>query len=497
MSDVQGFRGAAMGKAEIRQFGICNAIFRIAEGNLAVRIEQLRTRMAMYPSLIFSQVALEPLFVMLLWERASHPQLLAWLGMMYVIHSVEMIQLFRHRDELQTVNQCRWWNKHFTIFALLVGAMWGMAVMLFFPDDLAYQSLLICVMVGLVAGGVTMNPVHPPALYAYLLGVLIPMIGRIAWENDALHWLLVAMLLLFSAVIVMAGRELNKTFMLSLNQRFENSELLKQVSEQKKELEQAHSRLELVNAALQDDSAKLELLVQDRTSELRQRTEEVEVIKQTTILALSSLAETRDNETGYHILRTQNYVLSLASRLRDHSRFKSYLTNENIELLYKLAPLHDIGKVGIPDRILLKPGKLTPEEFEIMKTHAALGGNAIAAAENSLNIKSVFLQVAREIALGHHEKWDGSGYPLGVSGDDIPIPARLMALADVYDALISRRVYKKAMRHEDVVNLIVEGRGKHFDPDIVDAFIAIQHEFVAIAEKYSDLEVEPENRLAA
>jgi putative two-component system response regulator len=157
-----------------------------------------------------------------------------------------------------------------------------------------------------------------------------------------------------------------------------------------------------------------------------------------------------------------------------------------IDLLFKSAPLHDIGKVGIPDKILLKPGKLTPEEFEIMKTHTTLGRDAIEQAERQLGTPVEFLKVAKEIAYSHQEKWDGSGYPEGLAGDGIPVSARLMAVADVYDALISRRVYKPAFTHERAVELISEGRGKHFDPDITDAFMEIREEFRTIAKKFGD-----------
>ena len=221
-------------------------------------------------------------------------------------------------------------------------------------------------------------------------------------------------------------------------------------------------------------------------SEIVRRMRELSSIQDVTIMAMSSLAETRDNETGNHIRRTQNYVKVLASQLQHHPRFSAYLTPERIELLYKSAPLHDIGKVGIPDRILLKPERLTPEEFEIMKTHTTLGRDAILAAENLLDSPNSFLQCAREIALSHQEKWDGSGYPEGLKGDDIPVSARLMALADVYDALISRRVYKAAMTHEEALVIILDGRNKHFDPDVLDAFIVIADEFALIATRFSD-----------
>lgn len=465
---------------------IKNFRFYIDADNLNIRAEQLRTRMEMYPSLILSQVGLEPLFVWLFWDHAQHEVLLLWLALCYVLHAYELARWSMYRGLLHTLEQCRSWHRHFTFSSLVSGAMWGAAATLFFPADMTYQSLLICVLLGVSAGAVTMNPVHPPALIAFLVAILMPLIIRVGLEGDTVHYILVSMILLFSIVMGFAGRGLYKTFKLSLHQRFENLNLLQQLSAQKVEIEDAKMRLEIANLVLKNGSSKLEAMVQDRTAQLLNRTEEIETIKETTILALSSLAETRDNETGNHIRRTQNYMRSLGLRLRYHPRFKDFLTADNIEMLYKLAPLHDIGKVGIPDHILLKPGKLTPEEFEVMKTHAALGGNAIAAAEDRISTKSVFLRIARQIALGHHEKWDGSGYPFGLKGDDIPIPARLMAVADVYDALLSRRVYKSGMGYAEATAIIIEGSGKHFDPDIVDAFVAIQGEFIEIAEKYSD-----------
>jgi putative two-component system response regulator len=221
--------------------------------------------------------------------------------------------------------------------------------------------------------------------------------------------------------------------------------------------------------------------------EITRRTFEVMAIQNATILMLTSLAETRDNETGNHILRTQNYVMTLAEHLKTHPRFEEFLTDRNIYMLYKCAPLHDIGKVGIPDHILLKPGRLTVEEFEIMKTHATLGRNAIMSAEKSLGMTVDFLTIAREIAYSHHEKWDGTGYPEGLSGDDIPISARLMAIADVYDALISKRVYKTAMTHKQAVSIILDGKGLHFDPEMVDGFMEIKDQFHEIALKYADV----------
>ncbi len=223
-------------------------------------------------------------------------------------------------------------------------------------------------------------------------------------------------------------------------------------------------------------------------TEITKRTQEISAIQDVTILAMASLAETRDLETGNHIRRTQHYVKVLAEKLKTHPNFGYFLSETMIETLYKSAPLHDIGKVGIPDRILLKPGKLTYDEFEIMKTHTTQGRDAIKHAENQLGLQVEFLRIAKEIAYYHQEKYDGSGYPTGASGNDIPISARLMALADVYDALISRRVYKEPMLHDKAVTIIIEGRGKHFDPDIVDAFLTLQEDFQAIAERFIDNE---------
>jgi putative two-component system response regulator len=227
--------------------------------------------------------------------------------------------------------------------------------------------------------------------------------------------------------------------------------------------------------------------------EVARRTREVRAIQDVTILALASLAETRDADTGNHIRRTQYYVRALAEQLKTHPRFARFLTDANIELLFKSAPLHDIGKVGIPDRILLKPGHFDAQELQVMKTHAMLGSDAISHAEKSLGTDVDFLSMAKEIALSHQEKWDGSGYPQGLSGDDIPLSARLMAVADVYDALISRRVYKDAMSHQEAVQIIADGKGTHFDPDLVDAFMQISDQFSEIAERF----VDPERTIAA
>jgi putative two-component system response regulator len=221
-------------------------------------------------------------------------------------------------------------------------------------------------------------------------------------------------------------------------------------------------------------------------NEVTRRTREVMAIQDVTILAMASLAETRDSDTGNHIRRTQFYVKALAEHLRNHPRFAASLNESTIQMLFKSAPLHDIGKVGIPDRILLKPGRFDAHEFEVMKTHTTLGRDAIAHAEKQLGMQVDFLSMAKEIALSHQEKWDGTGYPQGLAGDAIPMSARLMAVADVYDALISRRVYKEGMPHAQAVGIIAQGRGSHFDPDIADAFVALRDEFYAIAQRFAD-----------
>ncbi len=240
-----------------------------------------------------------------------------------------------------------------------------------------------------------------------------------------------------------------------------------------------HLKIKAAADFLRDKNAFLE-------AEVARRTREVNAIQDVTIMAMASLAETRDNDTGNHIRRTQFYVKALAEHLKDHPRFCRFLTDPTINMLYKSAPLHDIGKVGIPDRILLKPGRFTPEEFEIMKTHTTLGRDAIQAAEDRLGMEVEFLHYAKEIAYYHQEKWDGSGYPTGKAGDDIPMSARLMAVADVYDALISRRIYKDGMPHEKAAQIMVHDRGTHFDPDIVDAFVELQGEFQTIAARFAD-----------
>lgn len=219
------------------------------------------------------------------------------------------------------------------------------------------------------------------------------------------------------------------------------------------------------------------------------RTKELALTREVTIYSLASLAETRDPDTGSHILRTQRYVKALACQLKTLSGFKEILTDELIDLLYNSAPLHDIGKVGVPDSILLKPGKLNKEEFAEMKKHTIYGRNALKVAEEKLGDNS-FMHYARQIAYTHHEKWDGTGYPEGLKGEEIPLSGRLMAIADVYDALISKRVYKPPFSHAKAIDIITKESGSHFDPVMVDALLAIEDEFLHIASWLADSEEE-------
>lgn len=248
-----------------------------------------------------------------------------------------------------------------------------------------------------------------------------------------------------------------------------------------------HLRLKEVADFLRDRNAFLEAEVQRRTEESRRRAEEARVAQETIMISLASIAEARDNETGNHILRTQHYMRALAEHLRTHPRFSAQLDDEVIDLLFKAAPLHDIGKVGIPDRILMKPGRLTDDEMTIMKTHTTIGHDAIERTMMRVGERVPVLEMAKEIALSHQEKWDGSGYPLGLAGDAIPLSGRLMAVADVYDALISRRVYKEPIPVPETIEIMARGRGNHFDPDILDAFLDLRGRFLEIQERFVDL----------
>ncbi|AIQ51938.1 response regulator [Paenibacillus sp. FSL R7-0331] len=219
-------------------------------------------------------------------------------------------------------------------------------------------------------------------------------------------------------------------------------------------------------------------------AEISRRIQEISLIQEVSVMAMAALAEMRDPETGNHIQRTKLYIKELATRLGRTEKYADVLSPEHISLIVTSAPLHDIGKVGIPDHILLKPGKLTDEEYEVMKTHTTQGRDAVLRAERLMNSTETFLRFAKEIVYSHHEKWDGTGYPQGLTGDAIPLSARLMAVADVYDALTSKRVYKEAMSHEQAVDIIVGDAGRHFDPEIVEIFVKCSQKFQEISDRY-------------
>lgn len=210
------------------------------------------------------------------------------------------------------------------------------------------------------------------------------------------------------------------------------------------------------------------------------------------IFAMAKLAESRDPETGAHLERVRSYSRVLAQHLAGLEKFHGHVDAEFIRLIYLTSPLHDIGKVGIPDSVLLKPGRLSDREFDIMKTHALIGAETLQAALRTFpGVK--FLQMASEIAATHHERWNGTGYPAGLIGENIPLSGRIVALADVYDALSSKRIYKAAFTHEVARSMIVKDRGEHFDPDVVDAFLANEDRFLMIREQFD----EPVLKLAA
>lgn len=234
---------------------------------------------------------------------------------------------------------------------------------------------------------------------------------------------------------------------------------------------------------------RLAQIFMDRQNEIlenkvRHRTREILITRDITINSMMTLLEVRDIESGQHIKRTQLYMKALCEYLAKQGPYKAYMTKEKIENIYRTAPLHDIGKIGIPDRILLKPGKLTEEEFDEMKQHANYAVKAFSSVDERLGDTN-YLNIAREIAGSHHEKWDGSGYPDGLAGQEIPLVGRMMAIADVYDALVSKRVYKEAFSHEKAKKIIIEGSGSHFDPALVDAFVAIEKKFEEIKTTYA------------
>ena len=213
------------------------------------------------------------------------------------------------------------------------------------------------------------------------------------------------------------------------------------------------------------------------------------------LFALATLAELRESDTESHILRVQNYVRTLALKLASHPVLGATLTPDYIDTLCASVPLYDMGTVGIPDRILLKPGRLTPDEVAIMRTHTTLGYEALVRAEKTLGQSSPLLGIAKELTRSHQEKWDGSGYPQGLTDTQIPLSARIVAVADVYDALISNKVYKDGIGHDAAMHVIFGERGAHFDPDVVDAFMEVTNEFAEIAHKYADTDADMQQKI--
>ena len=210
--------------------------------------------------------------------------------------------------------------------------------------------------------------------------------------------------------------------------------------------------------------------------------------QETMLETIVNITETRDPETGGHIRRTRSYVKSLAEHISNKPAYLDTVNDAYIEHLFLSAPLHDLGKVGVPDHILLKPGQLNAEEFEEIKKHAQYGKRLIDAAQAKLGDAS-FLRCAGEMAISHHERWDGKGYPNGLKGEEIPLSGRIMAIADVYDAVISNRPYKEGLSHERAVEIILAGRGSQFDPQLIDAFGEIHTTFRTIAEQFDDTNV--------
>lgn len=235
------------------------------------------------------------------------------------------------------------------------------------------------------------------------------------------------------------------------------------------------TRVKMAEEKLQEYNERLEDLVREKVAEVSQSQLAI-------IYALVNLAESRDDDTGDHIQRTAQYCRLLAQRLWEHREYPHQVDRDFIESITQASPLHDIGKVGIPDAILLKPGKLTPEEMQVMKTHVLIGHQTLAGVEQNGG-HSEFIRVGMEITLSHHERWDGGGYPDGLRGEEIPLSARIMALADVYDALRSRRVYKEGFSHEKTVEMMRKGRGSHFDPHLTDLFVENQEGFREIFDR--------------
>lgn len=242
------------------------------------------------------------------------------------------------------------------------------------------------------------------------------------------------------------------------------------------------NRIYALNSSLIKKNNELNKLKNSLSKKVVEGIRRIKDTQSATIFALARLTESRDAETGGHLHRIRLYSQLLAIELSKTSKYSSYITKEYIHNIYQSSPLHDIGKVGIQDKILLKPGKLTEQEFEIMKTHTIIGGKTLEDAENQLEFKhKSFLSMGKKIAYFHHERWDGTGYPMKLKGENIPFSARIVAVADVYDALTNKRVYKKAFSHDEAKNIIINETETHFDPEIVEVFLNLEKRFSQIS----------------
>lgn len=247
------------------------------------------------------------------------------------------------------------------------------------------------------------------------------------------------------------------------------TDLMLKYSELSKSFEEKNQLLLENRVILERYNTQLEELVNEKVNEISES-------QMSTIFALVKLAESRDDETGAHVERTAELCKLMALYLKEDPKYSNIIDNEYIDNIYKASPLHDIGKVGIPDNILLKKGRLTKDEFQIMKSHVEIGYETLKEVHSKYEVNS-FLKMGMDITRNHHEKWDGTGYPRGIKGEDIPLSGRIMAIVDVYDALRSKRVYKEAYSHAKSMKLIKQNRGKHFDPKLVDVFIQHHTEF--------------------
>ena len=313
-----------------------------------------------------------------------------------------------------------------------------------------------------------------------LLDVEMPVMDGITACGEILKKLGGAFIPIFMVTSLKDKETISKIFQTGahdyLNKPFHEEEIIARV-ETHVRIKRMIARQKKLEEALMEANRCLDQKVKERT-----RT--IEETQEALLIGMAKLAEFRDPDTGAHIERTRALCMALAIAASMDERFVDQISSDFIGNLYKSAPLHDIGKVGVPDHILGKPGKLSDEEFQRMKEHSRTGGAAVAEAEKSLSGAS-FLETAKNVALYHHERYDGKGYPFGFSGEDIPLEARIMAIADIYDALVSRRIYKPPLSHQEALSIIQGEAGKHLDPRLVEIFSRIEKEVEEIGKKGS------------